>query len=166
MEPRKSQTARPAPLGKRPWSRLIWIHWRAGRRARRINAVGQLSHRYWLERQVERVDLNALWGVRSRTSALRSMRSTSAESLRINGVNSPEALQKPIPVSEGPGSTRVSRVGLGVPPEPSEPLSARRREQQARRLRSPDLQNLRPCILPSPSKLRGIRPSASNASLR
>ncbi|MEO7412471.1 MAG: hypothetical protein ABIZ81_03870, partial [Opitutaceae bacterium] len=33
---------------------------------------------------------------------------------------------------------RVWRAGSGVPPEPSEPLSAGRREQHARRARSPD----------------------------
>jgi len=36
-----------------------------------------------------------------------------------------------------PGSTRVSRVGAGVSHEPSELLSARRREQHAIRVRSP-----------------------------
>ncbi|MEO6567628.1 MAG: hypothetical protein ABIO94_02595 [Opitutaceae bacterium] len=41
-------------------------------------------------------------------------------------------------VDIGPGSARVSRAGSGVPPEPSEPLSARRREQHAGRGRSPD----------------------------
>ena len=41
-------------------------------------------------------------------------------------------------VCVGPGSTRVSRVGLGVSPEPSEPLSAGRRAQHARRVFSPD----------------------------
>jgi len=55
----------------------------------------------------------------------------------------------------GPGSTRVPRVGLGVPPEPSEPAPAGRREQHAGRVRSPDQ------IDPSQSKLRGIGPRAN-----
>src|ERR1035437_3354030 len=52
----------------------------------------------------------------------------------------------------GPGSTRVSRVGWGVSPEPSEPLSAGRRAQHARRVRSPDQHK------PSRSKLRRMNP--------
>ena len=41
----------------------------------------------------------------------------------------------------GPGSARVPRAGLGVPSKPSEPLSAGRREQHARRVRSPNQRN-------------------------
>lgn len=41
----------------------------------------------------------------------------------------------------GPGSARASRVGSGGPPEPSAPLSARRREWRPRRVRCPDLRH-------------------------
>jgi len=57
--------------------------------------------------------------------------------------------------SSGLGSTRVPRVGLDVPPEPSEPLSARR-------VRSPDRLDARsPKLSSSPS-----RPSVQTSSLR
>ena len=52
----------------------------------------------------------------------------------------------------GPGITRVPRVGLGVSPEPSGPLSAGRQDQHARRVRSPDQHK------PSRSKLREMNP--------
>ena len=118
--------------------------------------------------EVRQVDYEAVPGSRKTGARTYRRRRSSADWDRLENAGDPAdtpALHskhprgKPRGMAEtdvcGPGRTRVSRVGLGVPPEPSQPHSARRRVQHAGRVRSPDQRQ------PSRSKLRGIGPIAN-----